>query len=141
MPGDPDHARFIGRGDGDSSLHFFDTGSRLACAAPLNAVKAITTIQTAQVQYRALYGRFAGSLQELGPPVSGVEGSSAAGLIERELADGNKGGYNFTLTLTPTGYNISATGPGRAFLSDETLSVHVHEGPQPATISDPTLGK
>ena len=37
-------------------------------AREVGAVKAITTIQTAQVQYYSSYNRFAASLQELGPP-------------------------------------------------------------------------
>jgi hypothetical protein len=56
-------------------------------------LKGIATIHTAQVQYFSSYGRFAASLQELGPPASGSDTASAAGLIERDLASGEKGGY------------------------------------------------
>jgi hypothetical protein len=56
------------------------------------ALKAITTIHTAEVQYYYSYNRFAASLTELGPPASGADGPSAAGLIERDLASGDKGG-------------------------------------------------
>src|SRR5437764_258793 len=61
------------------------------------AMKAVSTIQTAQVQYYSSFNRFAASMQELGPPASGADGPSAAGLIERDLASGEKGGYKYTL--------------------------------------------
>jgi hypothetical protein len=66
------------------------------------------TLHTAEVQYYSAYGRFATSLQELGPPASGADTASAAGLIERDLAGGEKDGCRFTLTATPAGYAISA---------------------------------
>ena len=64
-------------------------------AREVGAAKAITTIQTAQVQYYSNYNRFAASLTELGPPSSGPEGPGAANLIERDLASGEKGGYKY----------------------------------------------
>ena len=42
------------------------------------AIKALSTINTAQVQYFSTYGRFAQTLQELGPPPGG-------GLHDREV--------------------------------------------------------
>ena len=76
-------------------------------ARETGAVKAITTLHTAQVQYYSSYNRYAASLQELGPPASGPEGPAAAGLIERDMASGEKGGYKYTLSATPTGYTIA----------------------------------
>lgn len=111
------------------------------------AVKGITTIHTAQVQYYSSYNRFATSMQELGPPASGADGPSAAGLIERDLASGDKGGYKFTLTATPTGYAISAvpdqfgTSGSKTYYSDQGMGIHVHNGQEPATVNDPLLGE
>jgi type IV pilus assembly protein PilA len=110
-------------------------------------IKAITTIHTAQVQYYSAYNRYAASLPELGPPASGADGPSAAGLIERDLASGNKGGYKYALTPTPGGYTIAAmpdqhvTSGGRTFLSDQSMGIHVHFGSEPATMRDPLLGE
>jgi type IV pilus assembly protein PilA len=116
-------------------------------ARETSAVKAITTIHTAEVQYYSSYNRFAASLQELGPPASGAEGPSSAGLIERDLASGEKGGYKFTLTATPTGYAISAvpdqfnTSGSKTYFSDQGMGIHVHNGQEPATVNDPLMGE
>ena len=98
------------------------------------ALKAIQTINTAQVQYSSTFGRFAQSLTELGPPASGTSNASAADLISGDLASGDKQGYKFTLAGTPTGYTISAipavfgsTG-SRTFYSDQSLVVRENYG-------------
>src|ERR1035441_9994904 len=102
------------------------------------ALKAIQTLNTAQVQYNSQFGRFAQSLTELGPPASGTDNASAANLISSDLAAGLKQGYNFTLTGTPTGYTISAvpsvfgsTG-SRTFFSDQSLAIRENYGQEPA---------
>jgi type IV pilus assembly protein PilA len=116
-------------------------------ARETGAVKAITTIHTAQVQYYSSYNRYAASLQELGPPASGAEGPSAAGLIERDLASGEKGGYRYTVTATPTGYAITAvpihfgSDGSKTYFSDSGMGIHYHSGQEPATISDPLMGE
>jgi len=116
-------------------------------ARETGAVKAITTIHTAQVQYYSNYNRFAASLQELGPPTSGAEGPSAAGLIERDLASGEKGGYKFVVQATPTGYSISATpsqygtSGSKTYFSDQGMGIHQHIGQEPATVNDPLIGE
>jgi type IV pilus assembly protein PilA len=116
-------------------------------ARETGAVKAITTIHTAEVGYYSNYGRFAASLQELGPPTSGAPGPSAAELIERDLASGEKGGYKFTLAATPTGYTISAipsqygTSGSKTFFSDQGMGIHQHSGQEPATVNDPLIGE
>ena len=63
-------------------------------------LQAFTTIHAAEAEYCFNYGRFATSLQELGP--------AGANLIDRDLAGGDKGGYKYTLSATPAGYAISA---------------------------------
>ncbi len=122
-----------------------------ACSAPVHApngtgaIKAITTIHTAQVQYFSNYGLLAASMRELGPPASGADGPSGANLIERDLANGEKGGYRFTLTATPAGYNLSAVpsqfgiSGRRTYFSDQGMGIHIHFGPSPATMDDPLL--
>lgn len=110
----------------------------------MGGLKGIATLHTAQVQYFSSYGRFATSLQELGPPASGADSASAAGLIERGLASGEKGGYRFTLTPRPAGYMISAVPDkprvlGRSYYSDQGMQVHMHIGPGTATGNDPII--
>lgn len=116
-------------------------------ARETGAVKAITTIHTAQVQYYSSYNRYASSLTELGPPSSGPEGPGSAGLIERDLASGEKGGYKFTLTTNPAGYTILAvptqypTSGSKTFYSDQGMGIHQHSGQEPATPNDPLMGE
>jgi hypothetical protein len=97
-------------------------------------LKALGTIHMAQIEYYDQFGHYAASLEELGPAANGT-----GGFIEPALASGESGGYKFTLTSTPTGYTISAVGGTRTYLSDQTMKIHVHVGPEPATISDPVL--
>ncbi|MFN7997864.1 MAG: prepilin-type N-terminal cleavage/methylation domain-containing protein [Bryobacteraceae bacterium] len=110
------------------------------------ALKAIQTINTAQVQYNSQYGRFATSLTELGPPTSGADNPSAAGLISGDLAGGEKQGYRFTMAGTPAGYTISAvptafgsTG-SRTFFSDQSLVIRENYGQEPATVNSREVG-
>ena len=110
------------------------------------ALKAINTLNTAQVQYNSQYGRFAQSLTELGPPASGADNPSGANLISGDMASGTKQGYNFTLTGTPAGYTISAvpqtfgsTG-SRTFFSDQTLVIRENYGQDPATANSKEVG-
>src|SRR5260370_2144991 len=57
-------------------------------ALEAGAMKAITTIHTAQAQYQSQYGRFASTLTELGPPAARSPIASAAGLIGAGLPSG-----------------------------------------------------
>lgn len=103
------------------------------------AIRAIQTIHQMQVQYQSQYGRFAVSLTELGPPASGADNPSAAGLIGNDLANGEKGGYKFTLTGGPGVYVINAnpvtygSSGSRSFYSDQTMVIRENYGPEPAT--------
>jgi hypothetical protein len=96
-----------------------------AYALQTAAMKAIQTLNTAQVQYKSMFGRFAGSLADLGP--------SGADLIAADLASGEKWGYRFRLAGMPEGYVISAVPTAveatgfRAFYSDQSLAIR--EGP------------
>jgi type IV pilus assembly protein PilA len=109
------------------------------------AIAAIRTIHTAQVQYYSEFGRYATSLAELGPPSSGNASIGSADLIDATLATGLKQGYKFVVAGLQGGYTVSAspepygTSGSRTFFSDQTMAVHQHFGPEPATLQDPVM--
>src|SRR5712692_3699293 len=90
-------------------------------AAALQAIKAI---HAPQAQYQSQYGRFASTIAELGPPVSGAPSISAAGLIGSDLARGERGGFRYIVQTTESGYGVTAN-PGstgrHTYYADETL--------------------
>ena len=110
------------------------------------AIKAVQTIHQVQVQYQSQYGKFAGSLAELGPPASGAAGPGSADLIGNDLAGGVKQGYKFALTAVPGGYQINAnpetfgSSGSRSFYSDQTMVIRENYGPEPATPNSKELG-
>ncbi|MGD1069183.1 MAG: hypothetical protein ABSB15_03500 [Bryobacteraceae bacterium] len=96
-------------------------GKRTQFNREMNAVKAITTtIHTAETQYYSQHGRYAASLAELGK----------AGLIGRDLAKGEKGGFRFTLRPTATSYTIQLGGRSEEIQYDDR---------RPATRTDPVF--
>ena len=109
------------------------------------AIQAIQTIHAVETQYYSQFGRYAVSLAELGPPASGNEGPAAAGLISKDLAEGKKSGYIFTIAPSPTGYAVSAVPESfnssgrRTFYSDQTLIVRNNWSQEPANVSSPEL--
>src|ERR1700761_4721530 len=110
-------------------------------AQEMAAVAEIGTINKQQIQYYSQYNQYATSLAQLGPPATsgGAEGPNAANLIPGSLASGATGGYNFTLTATPTGYALSAVPKAfgstgrRTFYSDQTAVVRQNWTQEPAT--------
>jgi type IV pilus assembly protein PilA len=110
------------------------------------AIQAIRAIHTAEVEYQSQYGRYANSLTELGPPASGAPSSASADLIGNDVSNGEKQGYKFTLTGTQGGYIITAvpvsygTSGAVTYYSDQTMTVHYNEGPEPATVQSKELG-
>jgi prepilin-type N-terminal cleavage/methylation domain-containing protein len=111
------------------------------------AVKAIQTLHQMEVQYQSQFGRYANSLAELGPPQGGGHpGPAAADLIGRDLSEGEKQGYKFTLTGTNGGYVVNANpmtygSSGRkSFYSDQTMVIRENNGPEPATATSPEMG-
>ncbi len=109
------------------------------------AIKAVQTIHSGEAQYFSQYGKYAGSLAELGPPTSGQAGPQAADIIHEDLALGVKQGYKFTLAATPLGYTVNAvpvafgsTG-SRTFYSDQSMSIRQNAGQEPAGPSSPEL--
>ena len=120
-------------------------GAARMYAAELAAIRAIQTIEQAQTQYSSQFGKYASTVAELAPPASGGPGPQAADLIPNNLASGEKGGYIFTLTVTPSGYSITAnpkvynsTGR-RTFFSDQRMQIHENSSQEPATASSPEL--
>jgi type IV pilus assembly protein PilA len=110
------------------------------------AITHIRTLHTAQAQYNSTFGRFAQSLTELGPNTSGSPNAAASDLIPGDLATGEKGGYKFVLSGTPTGYSITAiprvfnsTG-SRTFYSDQSLVMRENYGQEPATANSREVG-
>jgi type IV pilus assembly protein PilA len=105
----------------------------------------VKAIQVMQRQYYSSYGRNACSLTELGPPSSGAPGPTAADLIGSDLASGLKQGYKFTVECSADGYTVRAvpetygTSGNRTFYSDQTMEIHEHYGPEPATVQDPVM--
>jgi type IV pilus assembly protein PilA len=110
------------------------------------AIQAIRAIHTAEVEYQSQYGKYAASLTELGPPASGAPSSAAADLIGNDVSNGEKQGYKFTVTGTQGGYVITAvpvsygTSGSVTYYSDQTMTVHYNEGPEPATPQSKELG-
>jgi prepilin-type N-terminal cleavage/methylation domain-containing protein len=109
-------------------------------AQEMAATRTITTLHTTEAQYFSQFGRFAESLQQLGPPAGGQPGPSAADLISADLASGSKSGYVFTVAASKEGYTITAvpqifgqTGR-RTFFSDQTLVIRENWGAEPATV-------
>jgi type IV pilus assembly protein PilA len=114
-------------------------------ALELGALKAISTIHTAEAQYQSQYGRYASTLAELGPPATGAPSAACAGLISGGLASGQKSGYKYSLQPTDVGYTISAnpvafnnTGK-RTFYSDQSLITHQNSTAEPASAASPEV--
>ena len=115
-------------------------------AKETSAVVAIQTIQKGQLMYNSSYNRFAANLLELGPPAQGgAPGPSAAEVIDRDLAGGEKGGYKFTLSANAGGYVINAVpvafgvSGSRTFYSDQSMVLRQNFGQEPATVNSPEM--
>src|ERR1700727_1912023 len=83
-------------------------GSARMNANEMAVIRELQTINTMQVQYMSQFQMFATTLAELGPPTSGGPGPQAADLIPGALSPGEKDGYIFTMTATPSGYPLNA---------------------------------
>jgi type IV pilus assembly protein PilA len=116
-------------------------------AQEMAAVKAISTIHTAEAQYYSQYGAYATALTQLGPPTNGAPGPNGADLIDRDLASGDKGGFKFNLQPAQAGYSVLVTPDAygasgtHTYYSDQSMSIHQHSGQEPATANDPLLGE
>jgi len=115
-------------------------------AREMAVIREIGSIHQAETQYYSQFGKYAGSLTQLGPPVSGADGPEGANIIPKVLADGKKNGFTYALTTTPTGYAVTAvpdsfgnTG-SRTFYSDQTLVIRNNWSQEPATAASPEIG-
>jgi type IV pilus assembly protein PilA len=120
-------------------------GSARQNATETVVIREIKTIHEGQTQYMSQFGKYATTLAELGPPASGGPGPQAADLIPASLASGEKDGYTFVMTATPSGYTITAnpkvynsTGR-RTFFSDQNMTIHQNWSQEPATINSPEV--
>jgi prepilin-type N-terminal cleavage/methylation domain-containing protein len=110
------------------------------------ALRAIQTINTAEVQYNSQFGRYATSLAELGPPANGQPGASGADVIASDLAQGEKEGYKFSVTGNGNTYVVNAnpvtfgTTGTHTYYSDQSMVVRVNDGPEPATANSKEYG-
>jgi type IV pilus assembly protein PilA len=120
-------------------------GSARMNATEMSVIKEVQTINEMQTQYMSQFGRFATTLAELGPPTSGTAGPQAADLIPSSLSSGDKDGYTFALTATPSGYSLTAvpkvfnTNGRRTFYSDQNMVIHQNWSAEPATATSPEL--
>ncbi|MBV8705730.1 MAG: DUF2950 family protein [Acidobacteriaceae bacterium] len=116
-------------------------------AREMGAIATLKTINTVQIQYQSQFGQYASALTQLGPP-SGAgtnEGPQAANLISSNLAAGSTGGYNYTVTQTPSGYAVQAVPKAfgntgrRSFYSDQTGVIRESNTQEPATANSPEM--
>ena len=73
-----------------------------------NAIANLRTVAAALETYRRAYGDWPDSLALLGPAPPGGVSPQAAGLLDAELAAGNKDGYAIRYTIVPAGGNAAA---------------------------------
>jgi prepilin-type N-terminal cleavage/methylation domain-containing protein len=121
-------------------------GSARMNANEMAVIRELQTINTMQVQYMSQFQRFATTLNELGPPASGGPGPQAADLIPSSLSSGDKDGYTFTMTATPSGYTINAnpkvfnSSGRRTFYTDQNGLIHQNWSAEAANASSPEFG-
>jgi type IV pilus assembly protein PilA len=119
--------------------------NQMMAAREMAAIRQIDTIHQAQTQYYSTFGKYAGTLTELGPPASGAPGPAAADLIPKNLADGKNSGFVFTVAATPTGYAVTAvpeqfgSSGRRNFYSDQSLVKRNSWTADPATVTSPEI--
>jgi hypothetical protein len=104
-------------------------------ANELAVVRELQTMNAMQIQYKSVFQRYATTLGELGP--------HGADLIPSTLASGDKDGYVFILTPTPSGYTIHAnpkvfsTSGYRNFYTDQNGLIRQNWSAKPANASSP----
>lgn len=114
-------------------------------AKEMAATREVHNLITAQTQYMSQFGRYATSLQELGPPASGQPSPSGADLITGDMAKGVKNGYKYVVQGSPQGFFVQAspvtfnnTGR-RSFYADQTGTIRQNWGQEPATAASDEL--
>jgi hypothetical protein len=102
-----------------------------------SAVESVNKVAGAVEAYRNKYLRLPESLANLGPPLHGLANGEAAGLLDSDLANGMKNGYNIRYAIlgastlgAPAKYELSATPlqygrtGRRSFLRDSNGNLH-----------------
>jgi type IV pilus assembly protein PilA len=108
-------------------------------------IREVQTIHQAQTQYFSQFGKYADTLVELGPAVSGNDGPAGSNLIPASIASGEKDGYLFEMTHTNTGFALNArprvfgTNGRRNFYMDQSGIVHQNWGQEPASVNSAEL--
>jgi type IV pilus assembly protein PilA len=114
-------------------------------AREMAVIREIGSINQAEVQYYSQFGKFATSLPQLGPPVSGKDGPEAANILPKILAEGKKNGHIYLLAATASGYAVTAVPEAfgnsgrRTFYSDQTLVIRNNWSQEPATPASPEI--
>jgi type IV pilus assembly protein PilA len=111
--------------------------SRIA-ANEASAVGSLRAINNAEVTYNTTYNTYTCSLPNLGPPSgSGTPSSSAASILDANLAGGAKSGYSFTQGTCNVSSGITTSyqwladpsAPGtsgtRHFCTDDSFNIKV----------------
>jgi hypothetical protein len=104
-------------------------------ANEMAVLRELQFINTAQIQYKSLFQRYANTLGELGP--------HRADLIPSTLASGDRDGYVFILNPTPGGYMIHANpkvfgrSGRRTFYTDQDGLIRQNWSAEPANASSP----
>ena len=102
-----------------------------------SAIASVNKVAVAVEAYRSKYLRLPESLANLGPPLHGTANGEAAGLLDSDLANGMKNGYNIRYAIlgastlgAPAKYELSATPlqygrtGRRSFLRDSNGTLH-----------------
>lgn len=110
----------------------------------------VNTLATALITYHAKYAGYPQTLSALGPPPEGVApNASRAGLTDKDLASGNKGGYRFSYHpfnfdkgdvldhFTVTADPISGSPLPHYFVNQDGI-IHM-EAHSPATVTSPSV--
>jgi type IV pilus assembly protein PilA len=119
--------------------------SQMQMSREMAVIREIGSVHQAETQYYSQFGKYAASLSQLGPPVSGADGPEAANILPKVLADGKKNGFVYTLTATTRGYSITAVPESfgnsgrRTFYSDQSLVIRNNWGQEPATPASPEI--
>jgi hypothetical protein len=66
------------------------------------ALQSLKSLASAVESYRQTYTRLPDSLAALAPPLKGAATAQSAGLVDSDLANGQKNGYTFRYVLTTT---------------------------------------
>jgi hypothetical protein len=102
-----------------------------------SAIESVNKVAGAIEAYRNKYLRLPESLANLGPPLHGTSNGESAGLLDSDLANGMKNGYNIRYAIlgastlgAPAKYELSATplqygrSGRRSFFRDSNGSLH-----------------